>query len=240
MKSMCPKVSSSHRAFTRLGLAVLLSLSLCAVAQQATVPTVVFTCDFPGSSPSHYEISVGSDGQGSYSSQTKPGSPADGESGTDAAIPSTDAYRATFALSSSTIAHIFDLAKRANYFTGVIDSKKKTASTGSKTLAFHSPDHNGQTTYNYSKLAPVEDLTAIFQGLSETMEFVHRLDYDLQYQKLALDEELKRMEDLASRGALQGLSVASPVLEKIADDAAIMNVSRARAQRLLSAADAKK
>jgi hypothetical protein len=58
----------------------------------------------------------------------------------------------------------------------------------------------------------------------------------LRYQKLALDEELKRMEEMAVAGSLTELSAAAPILRKIADDATIMNVSRSRAQRLLARA----
>jgi hypothetical protein len=225
------KFPARARSVARLSFATFTSffgLMLC--AQQGAVPTIGFTCDFPGSVPSHYEISVAADGQGSYFSQTKPGS----DTRTEAPDSSNNDYRATFTLPTSTVTRILDLAKRSNYFAGDIDSRKRIASTGTKTLSYHSSIHNVEATYNYSTAPGVQDLTSMFQGLSETMEFVRRLSYDLQYQKLALDDELKRMEEMASQGALQQVSVATTVLEKIADDPAIMNVSRARAQRLLA------
>jgi hypothetical protein len=206
------KFPNIHRPGTTFCLAILASLFVCvASAQQDAGRKVVFTCDFPGSTPSHYELSVASDGSASYSSQTKLNSTAGSDSATEASAAS-DSYSYKFTLSPSIVTHIFDLARRANYFTGDIDSRKKVASTGTKTLSYRSSAHNSQATYNYSTQAPVQELTATFQGLAETLEFARRLDYDLQYQKLALDEELKRMEDMASRGALEQLSVASPVL----------------------------
>jgi hypothetical protein len=79
----------------------------------------------------------------------------------------------------------------------------------------------------------VEDLTAFFQSLSTTLEFGHRLDYYLRYQKLALDEELKKMEEMLNSGGLVEMSAVAPVLQKIADDPAVIKVVRARAQRLM-------
>jgi hypothetical protein len=61
------------------------------------------------------------------------------------------------------------------------------------------------------------------------------LEYDHHYQKLALDEELKRMEEMSKQNGLEGLSAVSPILEKIAGDASVVNPGRVRAQRLLAA-----
>ncbi len=219
------------------GLLPLLSLSLIC-AQQAT-PVVTFTCDFPGSDPAHYEVSVWSDGHGAYSARSKPLSSSDSDVSTDPPSPreASEVYRADFSVPQSTVSRIFDLAKRAHYFEEDVDSgKKKLASTGAKTLSYKASGKTTQALYNYSLNPAVQQLTAIFQNLSATLEFVRRLEYDLRYQKLALDEELKRMEEMASAGSLTELPAATPILRKIADDPAIMNVSRSRAQRLLARA----
>jgi len=134
-------------------------------------------------------------------------------------------------------ARVFDLAKRAHYFEGQIDSKnKKLASTGSKTLTYKDAQKNTSATYNYSQVPSVQDLTTFFQSLSTTLEFGHRLDYHLRYQKLALDEELKNMEEVSNSGGLAEISAVAPVLQKIADDPAVIKVVRARAQRMLQLA----
>jgi hypothetical protein len=82
----------------------------------------------------------------------------------------------------------------------------------------------------------VQELTTFFQGLSTTLEFGHRIGYDLRYQKLALDDELKKMEEMSHSGQIEEISAIAPVLQKIVDDPAVMNVVRGRAQRLLQAA----
>ena len=64
------------------------------------------------------------------------------------------------------------------------------------------------------------------------MEFGRRLTYFHRYQKLALDDELKRMEEQAKRGQLAELQAVSPVLQDIYDDSSVINVVRARARHI--------
>jgi len=200
-----------------------------AQAQQTVLPTVTFTLDFPGSEPDHYVISVSEDGRASYDSDGKL-SP-DSEAG--------DTFHSDFTMSQAARARVFDLAKRAHYFEGQIDSKnKKLASTGTKTLTYKDAQKSTSAAYNYSPVASVTDLTTFFQSLSTTLEFGHRLDYYLRYQKLALDEELKNMEEALNSGGLVEISAVAPVLQKILDDPAVIKVVRARAQRMLQLADA--
>ena len=195
------------------------------------LPAITFTLDFPGSEPSHYVISVSSDGHASYVSN--------GKLSKDSESDSSDPWRLEFSISPSTNTRVFDLAKRAHYFEGEIDSKKKNlASTGAKTLTYKDAQKSTQAAYNYSPVPSVQELTALLQSLSATLEFGRRLDYCLHYQKLALDEELKRMEEMQNSHGLEELSAVAPILQKIADDASVIKVVRARAQRLLQIAAA--
>ena len=79
-------------------------------------------------------------------------------------------------------------------------------------------------------------MTGIFQGLSATLEFGRRLTYFKKYEKLALDDDLKRMEQMQREKNLGDLQAIAPVLNEIANDSSVMNVSRARALRLLALA----
>jgi hypothetical protein len=217
---------------------VVFSVACSAQAQQASVATVAFSCDFPGSNPSHFGFSVTSARQASYISDGKLET---AQEASAAAPPEADSpFRMDFALSAATTAHIFDLAKAARYFEGTVDSKKKNiASTGDKTLVYHDGDKSNMASYNYSTVPAVQELTALFQTLSAAVEFGRRLDYEYRYQKLALDEELKRMEDTTTLHDVgPDLPVAAPVLQKIADDPSVINPVRARAQRLLQQAGA--
>jgi len=200
------------------------ALGLSALGQQGTAPTVAFTCDFPGSDPSHYGISVVSDGHASYVS--------DGKLARDSEPDAP--FTQEFTLPAASVAHIFDLAKQAHYFEGKIDSGKKSiASTGDKTLTYKDAQKSTTATYNYSPIPAIEELTNLFQSLSATLEFGRRIEFEHHYQKLALDDELKHLEDMVSRGEVVEVTVIAPILQKLLDDQTVINTVRARAQRLL-------
>ena len=218
-----------------LSFALVCSLCSAATAQQAPAPTVRFTLDFPASDPLHYEISILSDGHGSYSSRTR--AEVDAGLSSDPARDAIESYQTEFTASYATAARIFELSRQAHYFEGTIDSgKTNMAFMGAKTLSYEAANHSTHATYNYSSLPAVRELTEIFQDLSASLEFGRRLDHDLHYQKLALEDELKRMEEMVNEGHLQEIFPLAPLLQKIVDDPAIMNVSRSRAQRLLAKA----
>ena len=194
-------------------------------AQTKERPTVTFTCDFPGSEPDHYFLSIASDGAASYDSTGK--LTKDSEDG--------DPYRFDFVASEATRERVFDLAKKAGYFEGKIDSgNKKLAPMGMKTLTYTDLQRSTHTVYNYSPVPAVEELTRLFQGMAMTLEFKRRLEYEYHYQKLALDEELKRMEEMKQAGSLTEIAAVVPILQKIANDPALINVARTRAQRLMN------
>jgi hypothetical protein len=103
-------------------------------------------------------------------------------------------------------------------------------------LAYKDGEHKTQASYNYSQIAAVQELTTLFQNVSLTLEFGRRLQYDHRYQKLALDAELKRMEEMAKSNNLDELQAVTPILSQIVADTSVINVVRARAQRLLGMA----
>jgi hypothetical protein len=182
--------------------------------------------DFPGSEPSHYAISVSSNGRSTYDSDGKLSPDSEG-----------DPFHLDFSMSNDTSRRVFDLAEKARYFQGEIDSKKKNlASTGAKTLSYRDSSRNTKATYNYSPILPVQQLTELFQKLSMTLEFGRRLQYFHHYQKLALDEELKRMEGIADQNNLEEMSAVAPILQQIVTDTSVINPVRVRAQRLMEKA----
>ncbi len=211
----------------RLAVAIftflLCSASFSQQTLQKDVATVTFTCDFPGSNPDHYFLSVADDGAASYDSTGKLTKDSD-----------DDPYRFDFVVSEKTRVRIFALAVQAKYFEGQIDSGKKLAVMGKKTLTYKDSRRSTAATYNYSSISAVQDLTRIFQSIAMTLESQRRLEYAFRYQKLALDEELKTVEEENNRGSLGELDILAPVLQKITADSSLVNVARARAQRLLA------
>ncbi|HEY1272429.1 MAG TPA: hypothetical protein VGF08_10615 [Terriglobales bacterium] len=235
------------RAFA-LGLFAALALSP-ALGQRSSRATVTFTFDFPGSTPDHYVSTVDSSGHATYVSGIRKSlpqaiaKPADSDDidQNDAAstTASDEPFEYSFAVSETTRARIFDLAARANYFEGDLEYKKsKVASTGAKTFAYKDDSRDTHSTFNYTTNQPAQQLLSLFQNLSATLEFGRRLLYLQRYQKLALDQELKRMEEMDKSSSLVELQAVAPILKKVLADPAVINVSRARAERLLAKADA--
>jgi hypothetical protein len=200
---------------------------LSASARSQTNPaTVTFTLDFPGSQPEHYSVQVDASGKARYESSGKTFSDSDSDQ--------TDNFDYEFTISPARRERIFVLSEKLNYFQNDLDShRKKMAFTGKKTLAYKDAQRSGESTYNYSSNLSVQELTELFQGLSATLEFGHRLEYDRRYQKLALADELKSMEELARNTPPVEIQAIAPILQQIVADPGVINVSRARAQRLL-------
>jgi len=204
-----------------MAVVVLLAAVLCNAGESATIS---FTLDFPDSSPEHYSIFVQPDGHAHYDSSGKISQDSDVR----------DSYQTDFTFTDATCARIFELAKQAHYFSGKVDSgNKKLAFTGAKKLIYKDGDKVSSAEYNYSQQPAVQQLTALFQSVAASLEYGHRLKYFHRYQKLALDDELKRMEDQAKRGELAEVQAVSPVLQEIYDDNSVINVVRARARRIL-------
>jgi hypothetical protein len=217
------------RPMRRVGAPLIALVACCALlgslaARAAEPATVIFSLSFPGSDPESYSISVQSDGHAKYESSGKISSDSD----------DSETYQADFSISNSTRARIFDLAAQAHYFSGKIDSgNRKLAFTGAKKLTYSDGQRTSTADYNFSRLQPVQQLTALFQAIGATLEFGRRLIYFHRYQKLALDDELKRMEEEARAGDLIELAAAKPVLQEIYDDSSVINVVRARALRIM-------
>ncbi len=217
----------------RLATAVLVLLVAVAAVSQApqiasqtafAEPVIGFTQDFPLSAPSHYSLQVTRSGQASYESVGKLTPEAEG-----------DPFSYNFAISSATVTQLFALAEQAKYFERDVDYKKgRQANTGKKTLSYQDAARQHHTEYNYSTHQEIQQLTKLFQSIALTMEFARHLQYFHRYQPLALEEDLKRMEEMEKGNDLQELPAIAPILQQIADDKAVLNVSRSRALRLLS------
>jgi hypothetical protein len=208
-------------AIVFLGCVFLLGIPSLGASDPATV---TFTLDFPGSDPDHFFISVKSDGRAHYECSAKISPDSEDR----------ENYQTEFNFSDATRARIFELAAQAHYFSGKIDSgNRKLANTGAKKLSYKDDQRDFTASYNFSPHPAVEQLTTLFQRVSATLEFGRRLAYYHRYQKLALDEQLKQMEDQARRGELAELQSVKPVLQQIYDDTSVLNVVRARAQRVM-------
>jgi hypothetical protein len=202
--------------------------SLSLSHQTADGPTtslavVTFTFDFPQSNPEHYSISVDATGHSRYECTEKITEDSEEQ-----------VYKFEFEISPANRKRIFEWAKQAQYFGGKLDSgNRKVAFAGRKILSYQDSQRSFTARYNYSNVAAVQQLTALFQNMASTLEYGSRLSYYHRYQKLALDDELKHMEAQAKSSEISELQAVSPALQEIVEDTSVLNGVRARAKQLI-------
>ena len=195
--------------------------------QQVAVPTVTFTLDWPGADPEHYVIAIEYNGNGSYESSGRK------------SAPQSNVYTTKFSVTEGTRQRIFETARTLKYFNSDFDyKKKKVAFTGNKVLAYADASRHYQSSYNWSDDATVRQLTDLMQALGATLEFGRSLEYLHRYDRLGLNEELKRVDELAAEKQLAELQVLAPQLEQIAADANVMEIARQKARKILQRANA--
>ncbi len=219
----------------RLGIAiVVLAAGLTAArAQQpangaaGATANLTFTLDFPQSNPTHYSITVETNGHARYECTCSITADSDPES-----------YDAEFEVSAVNRDRIFQWAKDAAFFSGKIDSgNHKLAFTGTKQLTYQDGQRSNTAHYNHSNLGPVRQLTELFQKVALTQEYGRRLAYYHHYQKLALDDQLRQLEGQARNDELSEIHSLAPILQQIVDDPSVINVVRARAKELIQMKD---
>jgi hypothetical protein len=189
----------------------------------ASVPTVSFELDWKVSDPQWYEITVDQNGQATYDSRPHA---ADNQ-------PPGEPYSLRFIMSQPNRTRIFQIAGALHDFQGNFETRAKIAQTGKKTLTFRHGNEVNKTTLNYSDNPQMNELVALFQKMSTTFEAAQKLDYDMRFDKLGLDRDLKVMVRLDKDNELAELQVIAPTLERIANDESVINIARQKAKQLL-------
>lgn len=152
----------------------------------------------------------------------------------------SDAFSEDFTMSAANRQKIFELAKKADYFRGNLESRQKNiAKTGQKTLQYHGKSGaagpaSASATYNYSPNSDVEELTRIFQAMATTIDFGRKLAFQYRFDKLGIDARLKSLQDLQASHYVEELQAIEPILQKIASDPNMMHINRLTAKQLLS------
>jgi hypothetical protein len=137
-------------------------------------------------------------------------------------------------LSSGTVAKIFKAARAADHFNVECASKlKNIADTGKKTLSYTGSDGSGSCVYNYSENKPVDTLTNTFLGIAYTIDEGRRLEFLHRYDRLGLDAEMISFAGELDAGRALELGTISPTLAAIADDTALIQRVRLKAQKML-------
>lgn len=194
--------------------------------QNPTFPTITFDRLWEAYTPQEVTITLQSGGTAKYISRN-PLKPPEGDADPE--------YSIDFTMSASNRDKLFRYAKEANYFNGDFSYRKHVvSSTGKKTLTYSDPVKHFETAYDYSENKAIQEITNIFQGISNTIEQGRKLQFLRRFDKLGLEAELKGMETALESHNLAELQLIAPTLESIVNDPAILNIARQRAKRILA------
>jgi hypothetical protein len=198
-----------------------------AQSSNATVPVIAFDLYWEAATPQNYTITMDANGKSQYVSR----SPTRLPEGSDE--PESD-YRLEFTMSAANRDRILQLTRELNYFNGSFDyTQHKVANTGKKTLTYTDPARTFHTTYNFSENKSIEEITRIFQGISNTVEHGRKLQFMKRFDKLALATELQALETMSQSNYLSEVQIIAPILKNIANDPTVLHLARQSASRLL-------
>ena len=195
-----------------------------------TQAKVSFQFDRTGLPVPHFTLRLQDDGAGRYQAdQAEIPATADID-----ARSSCSAHRPTNQPDQGDRCEDIQSSAGANHFNIECETKAKNiADTGKKTLSYTGADGSGSCTYNYSENKTVGALTDTFLGIAYTIDEGRRLEFLHRYDRLGLDAEMISFEQELEAGRALELGTISPTLAAIADDTAVIQRVRLRAQKML-------
>ena len=90
--------------------------------------------------------------------------------------------------------------------------------------------------YNWSKNSQIEKLTDQFEAVAATLEEGSRLVRQYEHGRLSLDTEMEALDQMVHEGRAIEIQNIAPILEKLANDEAVLQRVQRRARALLQAA----
>lgn len=210
---------------TRAGLAILLASSpvLSREAQeaapQASGPArLTYTRVLKGSTPEYLSIAIDSNGVGTY----------DGRKLDDPPNPRS------LKLSATTTHRLFELTEALNDFHDIdLESHRKVANLGLKTLTYEQGGQKYQAQFNYSVRREATDLADLFEKIAAVEQHIAALEYESKYDHLGLPRELLQIQIDLDNKALADPELMVPALDGIVRNPRFLHIAQVRAQNIL-------
>ena len=211
-------------------LAAVPALVLSAPAQVANTNGPVIQVEFsnPDLSPSHWTLIIHPDGNGHFQSERNT-APAARAQGIDVPSVNRDVQ-----LSAEFAGRVFQMAQTHKFFQIECESHMKVAFQGMKQLSYRGPDGTGSCQFNFSRDKEIQALGESLVAVAETIVEGARLETLLQHDQLGLDHETEYLVEAAGDGRVQQIGAIRGILERLADDDAVMERVRKRARMLLA------
>ena len=199
--------------------AVWIALPGPALAAQNEVSgrAVTLTKDFPGSVPPYFSTTVREDGEAVYKTEPEDERPIE------------------FRLPSDVTSEIFSLASELAESPGrPLESDRRVANMGKKTVELFDGAEPFTASFNHTEIPEAVALLELFERISTTQQHLIRLEYLAQFDRLGVVRALLQLEIDFNRGRLIGSGQLVPVLERIRNDRAIVQIAQSRAAQILA------
>ncbi len=208
-----------------------LLLALGGLPLAAQTALIRFTYENPKLQPPKYVFTVHEDGSGHFRSEGGGPTPDDPQN-----LPAGPQDRPIH-VSKSLRDSMFAAARKNKLFaTRCEDPEKNIAFQGTKTLAYEGPEGTGSCTYNWSKSAQINKLTDQFEAMAVTLEEGDKLQRQYEHERLSLDLEMEFLDQMVRDGRATEVENIAPILQKLADDEAVLQRVQRRARGLLQLA----
>jgi hypothetical protein len=188
-------------------------------SQAADVPaTLSYSRTLKGSTPEYLSITVDSKGQGAFEGHK---------------LDETSSPR-SFQLSGDITKRLFALAGQLHNFQSIeLDSHKKVANLGQKTLTYQRGEDANRVVFNYTENRTAQELVGLFEALGTVEEHVSALEFEMKYDPLGLSQELLQIQIELDNKSLAGPEMLLPTLEKIAHGSRFLHLAQVRAQQII-------
>jgi hypothetical protein len=220
----------------RTGWRALAALALALFAMQALgQDRAVVRMEFsnPGQTPARWTLVVYSDGSGHF--RTERGrAAAESQEFADSPKPEAPDQNRDIRLSARFAQRVFETARNHRWFNEECESHMKVAFQGWKKLSYAGPEGKGSCEFNYSRDKEIERLGESLEAVAATVLEGARLEKLLLHDRLGLDKEMEYLMSASGDGEVQQLCAIRAILERVAEDPAVMERVRKRAKALLA------
>jgi hypothetical protein len=198
---------SRNRSLAVAALFVLLAV----LASAQTNARIVYTKSFAGSVPAYVRITLERDGTATYNESKE----------------ADDAE--ALQLEKDAAAAIFELARKLNYFKRPLESGLKVANMGAKTYRWENGAEVYESTFNYSQDESARILQDWFERITDSERAFLELDRVVKHDRLGVHQAMLQIVDLWDNRRLLATPTWLPLLDRVAQNEAFINMARERA-----------
>ena len=178
--------------------------------------SLTFTKSFPGSVPDYWRVALQENGDAEYF------------------VTADDTKPVKFKVSEELVKQAFDLSEKLNHFKESLESKRKVAFVGKKTMVWENGSERGEVSFNYSERSDAMELAGLFERISNTQQASIELQRLMRFDKLGLMKYLLQTEIALDHKDLADPVNLVPVLEQISVGKSFMDIARQRSRILLA------